>query len=155
MSEPESPRVGLAELKALAESDELEDKIVQTDTMRRLERRLKYRIIDVKFRDDIGPFIIQIRPMSIAEARHLNELRTRAGPTPDVLKMRPLDDEFCHILADLCYDKKLTYEYWKKGDYGGDVPAILALAAMRPSIEDEEKIRFFQRPRRAKDSSSS
>jgi hypothetical protein len=142
-------------MKVLADTEETTESLAKTEIMRRLERRLKYRLIDVTLRDDMGEFTLQIRPMSIAEARRLQELRAAMGPTPDPLKANPLDDEFCQLLADLCYDKSLDFNYWKSGNYGVDVPAKLVMAATSVSVQDEDQIRFLPKPSPAKASSSS
>lgn len=137
----------------IAEGEKKEKGYKVTETMRLLERRLKNRIIDVRFSDCVDEGVIPIRPMSIAEQRRLNELRQKLQMDP--LKAEPLDDEFCRLLADLCHDKNYNFNFWKAGRYSPDVPAKIIQGASSVTLEEEKDIRFLPLPRRAEASSSS
>ncbi len=142
-----------AEAQRLAREEE-QKPLVLTETMRRLQNRLRYRIIDVKLHDDEGEFTMQVRPLTLAEEKEIQRIIQGAKDNPN----SPLDDEFCRLLADLCWDKHLDFNYWKNGTgirYDKDIPVKLVIAAKNLAYEDEKSIRFFQRAKKGKASSSS
>jgi len=125
-----------------------EEDVMVSEGRRRLENRLRNRLVEVKLCDDEGEFTIAVRPMSIAEQRRFDDVRLKMkelGPAPTIEQQKPLDDETCKLLALICHDKSLDYAYWKKGDYSADLPPKLILAAIGLSTEEEKSIKFFRR----------
>jgi hypothetical protein len=134
--------------KERAGQDHSEKEVMVSEGRRRLENRLRHRLVEVKLCDDEGEFTIAVRPMSIVEQRRFDDVRLKMkelGPAPTIEQQKPLDDETCKLLALICHDKSLDYAYWKKGDYSADLPPKLILAAIGLSSEDEKSIRFFRR----------
>jgi hypothetical protein len=163
LTELEAPRIGLVELKALAakdEAEELEDAKKASEAMQFLERRLRNKVIEVPLAVGDEKHVFRIRPMSVAELNRFNEIREELQqyvrkPVPRKT-IEPLNEEIAKLLADLCYDKSLDFDYWMghRGQYDPYDMGLFLAASARLELPEEEKIRFFPKAVTGKASSS-
>jgi len=128
----------------------------------RLLRRLIANTIQVEFEDDMGKFNIEARLLSPEEQTHVSDERIKLlrfreelakAPTTDIEELRNMEkrgaalmDELYKIVADICVDKTLDYEYWRKGSgYNADVPLKLLSEAIGASQRTEQDTARFRR----------
>lgn len=167
-------------MKTLADAEEAKDSADQTEAMRFLEKRLRQKVIEVPMYlpDSDEKYVFRIRPLSVSEQNRFNEIRSElqdlgilrdekgnpvlknGKPVSKLIppeKIRPYNQEISRLLASICYDKALDYDYWlgKHGHYDPEDSALLLSAAARITFADEEKLRFFLVAKPDKVSSSS
>lgn len=130
----------------------------------KLFRRLRTRTVPV----DFGDFTVDIRLLSPAEQSRLSRLQAETTEILAEIRKHPekaegyirqldsIDSQICRILENLCVDPGLNYQYWRAGKgFNVDVPAKILSEAVRLSSKTEQEIRFLQRNRKGKPSSSS
>ncbi len=80
----------------------------------RLTRRAKEQIVELKLTDEGGEFIICMRQPTRAE---MESLQSTQEAIKNDSTYDEANDELCTMLAHLCTDESLTYEFWHEGAY--------------------------------------
>ena len=98
-------------LRKLARKQVNELSIAERLTLSALER-----VINIPFKDRHGKFIVKMHAPLRDEFDEVVRLQgeIRSG---NLKRIEKASNEFFQMLASLCIDDSLNYEYWKKGTY--------------------------------------
>jgi len=90
------------------------DKQKQLTIAERLTRRAKQLATKITLSDDIGEFEIEMRQPT---RKQLDELLKLKQEIQQIETQEEANKKLYSLLADLCLDDSLDFEYWEKGDY--------------------------------------
>lgn len=155
-------------IRAVIEEDQAQERqnaVQASEAMQFLERRLREKVIEVPLATTSGKkHVFRVRPMSMGEQNHWNEIRDAVNKRDAKGNLLPISsetarwvaEETAQLLANLCFDKSLDVEYWlgRKGIVDPYDAALFLSASARSVLPEEERIRFLQSPPKDKDSSS-
>jgi hypothetical protein len=163
MSLSEGNREKLAKLEALEKKDEERDEAdlaAQMSVRERLMRRLKSNTVKIPFQDDLGEFNVEARLLSPDEQKTIGDYRIQLLKFREELQKAPTDikeliklekrgaelvQSIYELVADICIDKTLDFQYWKDGKgFNIDVPMRIindVLIASQRTEADTAKFR--------------
>ena len=144
----EDPGIDLEYLRKLREEDdrrEAEALNRAQGIQARLLKRLRFRVVPVKFSDGNEDFEIIVRLPSPELRRRIYEIRAELL-TASPERIDEINVELAHILEKICVDKSLNAEFWLGGEgFDVKVPERLLNVAMGFEVPDREAAEFFRK----------
>jgi len=114
----------------------------------RLMRRLNYKVIEIPFEDDLGPFNLKCRTLTEREQRKVIQVQTSLVNITTLEKYEEVMEQLYSILAypsGVCVDESLDVKFWKSGNFSSELPLQILLEVADKTRERLTETRSFRK----------
>ena len=114
----------------------------------RLTRRALERTIDIQLTDSSGKFTVEIHTPTRDELDGLLALSTLMGGGDTIeaqQNAQKASETLYHILANLCVDQSLNFEFWNEGAYDTNDVVLIIKTIVEQLADSVKKAKSFRK----------